>query len=810
MRILALALAAALPLAAAAKTSAPEHVTLTELRVYPTNILLSTARDRQTVVAQAVYSDTVTRDVTDRLKWHFGRPELVRREGHVLHPAADGETLLTVSYGGRSVTLPVRVDQAAVEAPVSFKLDVMPVFMRTGCNSGACHGSARGQDGFRLSLFGYDPDGDYQRLTRELSGRRLNLARPEESLLIQKGLGAVPHTGGTLFARDSEYCETLLRWLNANAPADPTNLPAAVALEVLPDRLVLQGEGAVQQLTARVRYSDGSDRDVTRTAVFFSNNDRSARVSSNGLVTAGARGEAFVMARYAAFTVGAQAIVVPRGGSFVFPDVPAFNYIDEHVYAKLRRLRIAPSGLCTDAEFIRRASLDIAGRLPERAETEAFTADADPAKREKLVDRLLARKEFVEMWVMKWAELLQVRSRNNDFSYKAALLYYNWLQERVAANVPINRIARELLTGGGGTFSRPEANFYQVETDTLKLSENVAQVFMGARLQCAQCHNHPFDRWTMNDYYSYAAFFAQIGRKTGDDPRETVVFDRHEGRMEHPVTKQDMPPRYPGAGPADVKDRDRRAAFAEWLTAPDNPWFARNIANIVWAQYLGRGIVNPVDDVRVSNPAVNPDLLEALAGKLVAYDFDVRRLVRDICTSRTYQLSTQTNPSNAGDVANFAHAQVRRIRAEVLLDCISQVTETKNKFKGLPLGARAVQIADGNVSTYFLTAFGRATRETVCSCEVVMEPNLSQALHLLNGETTHQKVREGGVAKSLLAKGSPADALAELYLRCLARPPTAEEKAELCAMIEKAADKQQAVEDVFWSLLNAKEFVFNH
>lgn len=545
-------------------------------------------------------------------------------------------------------------------------------------------------------------------------------------------------------------------------------------------------------------------------AVYISNNDVAASVAPQGLITAGRRGEAFILARYDTFTVGAQVIVMSGDEPFVWSDVPELNYIDSHVYAKLRKLRMLPSDLCSDAEFARRLHLDLVGRLPGRPELDAFLADPDPARRERLVDALLARKEFVDLWVMKWAELLQIRS-NNEFSYKSAVLYFGWLRDRLARGEPLDRIVRDLLAANGGTFKNPATNYYQVETDPLKVAENAAQVFLGMRLQCAQCHNHPFDRWTMNDYYGFAAFFSQIGRKKGEDPRETIVFNQGSGETKHPVDKRDMAPTFLGGGAADAQGRNRRAVLADWLTSTNNTYFSRNLANIVWAHFFGIGIIEPVDDVRVSNPPSNPELLDALAGRLTGYGFDFRRLVRDICTSRTYQHAGRANATNAEDERNFARALPRRIRAEVLLDCISQVTATKNKFQGLPLGARAVEIADGTASTYFLKTFGRATRDTVCACEVVMEPSLSQALHLLNGETTHEKVVQGGVVKQMLdAKAEPAAVLEDLYWRCLARPPTPGESEALLAAVRAREKPLEALEDVFWALLNAKEFVFNH
>jgi Protein of unknown function (DUF1549)/Protein of unknown function (DUF1553)/Bacterial Ig-like domain (group 2) len=808
--VLRLAVGAAAVAPAAAPPAAPANHAFKALHVYPAEIALSTARDVQTVVVQAEYADGITRDVTDKATWKIDHENFVVREGNKFVPKADGDAKLTVTFETANIDVPINVKQAAVDPPISFKLDVMPVFMKAGCNSGSCHGSARGKDGFRLSLFGFDPDGDYYRLTREQPERRIDLSIPSECLVYKKATGQVPHSGGSPTKKGDALSGTLLRWLESGAPADPGAVPTLDKLEVYPPSALLDGKDETQQLTVRAKYSDGTDRDVTNLAVFLSGNDNAATVSKEGKVTAANRGEAFIMARFEKKTVGVPFLVLPKGLEFQWKDVPANNYIDELVYDKLRRLRIQPSELCTDAEYIRRVSLDVCGVLPTAAESDHFIADVDPAKREKLVDTLLARKEFVELWVMKWSELLQIRS-NPIVSYKATLLYYNWLQEQIASNVPIDAMVKKLLSAQGGTFSNPATNYYQEEQDRQKIAENVAQVFMGMRIQCAQCHNHPFDRWTMDDYYSFAAFFAQIGRKAGSDPRETIVFNSGSGEMNHIVGGRAMPPKFLGGAVPDLKGRDRRDVLADWLASADNPFFARNLSNIVWAHFFGRGIVHEVDDVRVSNPPVNGPLLDALAQHFTDYKYDFKKLVRDICTSRTYQLSTVMNDTNSFDERNFSHATLRRIRAEVLLDCISQATETKDKFTGLPLGARAVQIADGNTATYFLTTFGRASRETVCACEVKMEPNLGQALHLMNGESVHAKVKDGGVVKRLLdEKKSPPEIVSELYLRCLSRRPTEDEAKAIEAQVAAEKNPQAALEDVFWALLNSREFLFNH
>jgi hypothetical protein len=399
----------------------------------------------------------------------------------------------------------------------------------------------------------------------------------------------------------------------------------------------------------------------------------------------------------------------------------------------------------------------------------------------------------------------------NQVSYKSAFLYSNWLTDQIANDVPLDQMVRELLSVSGGTFKNPATNFYQLERDTLKTAENVAQIFMGIKTQCAQCHNHPFDRWTMNDYYSFAAFFSQIGRKQGEDYRETVVFDSRGGDVRHPVGNQVMPPKFLGGDVPDVKGKDRRAVVAEWLTKPDNPFFAKSVANRIWAHFFGVGIVEPVDDIRVTNPASNPELFEELGQKLVEYKFDFKQLVRDICNSHTYQRSTVRNESNASDERNFAHANPRRIRSENLLDCISQITATKDKFRGLPLGARAVQIADGQTSTYFLTTFGRADRDTCSSAEVSTDPSLSQALHMLNGSTVHGKIAQGGLIKQMLAeKKTPEEIIEKVYIRSLTRKPTPEETAQLMKVVQTAPDPDAGLQDVFWAVLNSREFIFNH
>jgi hypothetical protein len=786
-----------------------EEVIWESLSIYPSDIKLSTAADYQNVIAVASRSDGITLDVTDKVEWSLENGELVKFDSFRLSPVADGQAKLLAKWEGKSAESPIAVVEATKPRDISFHLDVMPVLTRSGCNTGSCHGAARGKDGFRLSLFGFDPVGDHQRITREIGVRRINLAVPEQSLMLLKSIGAVPHSGGKRMEPGSEYEKTLLTWLQAAAPLDASTPPTCTEVELFPPQAVLEGEGATQRLVAVAHYSDGTTRDVTSLAAFTTNNERSAAVTNLGAVTAGVRGEAFVMARFDTHTVGTQVLTLPAGLQYTAPEETG-NYIDQLVGEKLKKLRILPSGKCTDEEFLRRTTIDIVGQLPTAEEFALFTADTASDKRAKLVESLLERKEFSEIWAMKWAQLLLIKS-DNQVSYKAAFQYSSWLTNQIANNVPIDEIVRELIASSGGVFEQPATNFYQVERDTLKTAENVAQVFMGIRTQCAQCHNHPFDRWTMNDYYGFASFFAQIGRKNGEDYREVIVFDRQGGEVNHPVAGKPVPPTFLGGPQPEIKGQDRRAVLASWITSPDNPFFATSVANRVWAHFFGIGIVNPVDDIRVSNPASNPELFNELGRRLTDYKFDLKQLVRDICNSETYQRSTEPNETNKLDTRNFAYSQVRRIPAEMLLDCISQVTETKEKFRGLPIGARAVQIADGSTSNYFLTTFGRSPRVTVCEADASTDPSLSQALHLVNGNATQGKIAQGNLIKRWLAENkTPAEVVDAIYVRALSRHATAQELEALTKMVSEASSPQVGLEDAFWAVLNSREFMFNH
>ena len=774
----------------------------TQLKVFPSEISLRGQGDRLTIAVQVVNDQGITRDVTGAVKVRVADTKVVSLDGQTLKPKADGETKLLVELGQLKAEVPVTVKEATVTRDVSFRLDVMPIFMKSGCNTGSCHGAARGKDGFMLSLFGYDPAGDYYRLTRQLVGRRVDLAVPEKSLMLEKATGEVNHTGGQLFTADSDDYRTILRWIEAGAPDDKGDTPEPLGIELLPSKTVFAGKDQTQKTVVMARYSDGSVRDVTKLALYMTNNDTVVSIDKEGLAKGNNRGGAFVFARFNKFTIGGEVLVLPTDDNFVWPNTTETNFVDTLVFDKLKKLHLAPSELCNDETFLRRVSLDLVGLPPTREEYERFVADSDKDKRAKLIDSLLEREEFIDMWSMKWGELLRIRAVNNQPQYgrdaKAMWSYAGWVHDQMAVNRPLNEFVAELVVGNGSNIKQPTSNLYTA-TERLtpqKTAEDFAQTFLGTRIQCSQCHNHPFDRWTLDDYYGFASFFAGVNMKRGVEGREVVVYNNNTNNtVEHPVNGRRMKPKFLGGDAPDVEGQDPRVSLAKWLTAPDNAAFAQSMSNIIWSHFFGRGIVEPVDDVRISNPPSNKELLESLGKKLAEYGFDKKKLIRDICNSRTYQLSAATNPTNELDEAYFSHSYVRRLQAEVLLDTITRITSTEDRFQSSPQGTRAVQLYAGNVTNFFLTTFGRAPRESACSCEVNKEANLSQALHLVNGDTITLKVAGSRLIPSLLAaKQPPAKIVEELYIRALSRRPTADETTKLVELINQELDDPTRVD----------------
>ncbi len=715
---------------------------------------------------------------------------------------------------------------AKAEDQISFKNDVMPIFLRGGCNSGSCHGAARGKDGFKLSLFGYDPDGDYYRLLEEYVGRRINLAAPAKSLLLEKISGTVPHTGGKIFPANSQYYETLRTWIEAGAPLDSASAPEPERLELIPNKIVFDKPGEAKQARVIAHYSDGSERDVSDLSLYMTNNEAVATIDKQAKIAGLQGGGTHVFARFDKFTVGTEVVVLPKG-EFDWPDTPEHNYVDSLVFSKLKELRIVPSEVSTDEQFLRRVTIDLTGKLPTPEEYDQFMDEGGKDKRENLVDTLLQRGEFGELWAAKWGEWLRIKTDTNPGSgtaMKAGWNYYQWLQEAMVKNKPWDQIARDLLTGNGSNFRNAPSNYYtmlpQGKLDPQKIGEDTAQIFLGLRTQCAQCHNHPFDRWTIDDYYSFTSFFTGVRRKHGSEAREYYTFvDVDAEPAKHLVDGRPMAHRFLGGDFAEVKNKDPRKVLAAWMTTSGNRLFRRNLANRIWGHFFGRGIVHPIDDVRISNPASNEPLLEELGRKLGEdYAYDAKKLVRDICLSRTYQASPTTNESNVGDESRFSHAYLRRLRSDVLFDCLSQALDYKHPFRR-STAERAVVMFEGgrydNFNSYFFSTFGQAKRESVCTCETQTDASLSQALHLINGGTIDSTFQRNPVLIPRLMKehSDSADIVRALYIRILTRRPTPKELTAMLDLSPKSPDQriqQKFYSSVAWALVNSNEFLFNH
>ena len=702
----------------------------------------------------------------------------------------------------------------------SFRNHVIPVLTKMGCNSGACHGAAAGKNGFKLTLRGYDPEVDYATLTRQAAGRRTNLSEPARSLILLKPTLALPHGGGKRFEAGSLEYKVIAGWIAAGMPPPAEDDPRITRIEVLPSSATLRS-GQRLKLAVRAHFSDGRTEDVTRWAKFTSADSGVAAVDDDGLVTMQGAGEAAVSVWYLSKVTYAR-LGVPfpnRISPLVFQKARRNNFVDELVLEKLTQLRIAPSEPGRDSEFFRRAYLDAAGILPTAEETEKFLADKSADKRARLIDALLERPEYVDYWAYKWSDVLLVSTRK--LSTKSMLSFYTWIRSSVAANKPWDRFAREIITASGNTQENGAANYYVLHKDPIDIAETTTQAFLGMRVTCARCHNHPLEKWTQNDYYGLANLFSRVTLKNATRPGEMTVFSTAMGDVLHPRSGKALMPRpLDGEGLALDAVKDRREHFADWLTAPDNPYFARVLVNRVWRSFLGRGLVEAVDDVRTTNPASNEELLAALTRDFIAHNFDVKHLIRTIMNSATYQLSSATNRTNEKDDKYYSHYIVRRLPAEVLLDAVSQVTGVATPFPGYPAGTRAIELPDSRVTSYFLTVFGRPERVITAESERMADPSLPQALHAINGETINQKLRaENNTIGSFLKLRLPDRMIIDyLYLSAFSRFPSAEEKQvvldvlakEMMTADEPDALRRQIYEDLLWSILTSKEFLFNH
>ncbi|MFY9344286.1 MAG: DUF1549 domain-containing protein, partial [Planctomycetota bacterium] len=688
----------ALAAAAAAQQPAPPFA---RLDLVPAAVQVDSADDRPRVVVIATSAAGFQSDVTAEATFTFTNAGIANLQSdgtdRRVVAAADGTTELLVRVGAQEVRLPVQVRGATASRPASFSNDVLPILTRAGCNGGSCHGAAAGKNGFPLSLFAYDPPADHRMLTRELKSRRVDTAQPELSMMLQKASGRVPHQGGKRLPADSDEYRRVVEWIAGGAGDDAGQAPAVQRLELLPPQALLLVRSALP-LTVVAHYSDGSDRDVTALALWSSNDDGAVAVGSDGRATAVKSGEAAILARFAGLAAIAQVQALADDRPWTWPAVAAASFVDDHVHSKLARARVAPAAVCSDEVFVRRAFLDLVALLPSSAEVRAFVADPDIGKRAHLVDELLRRPQWAAVQAMAWADTLLVDAERME--PKGASQLTGWLREQFATARPFDAIVTELMTAEGASFATPPANYWLAADQPHLLAEHTAQNFLGIRLQCAQCHNHPFENWSMDDYYGFAGFFAQLARKRGEDGAEWIVWDRRSGEVRNKRTGAVTAPRFLRGARAELAaNTDRRTALARWLTAAANPWFARNVANRVWSRLFGRGLVDPVDDVRIGNPASHPELLQELAALLVRERFDLRALYRTICTSRTYQLARHPD---AVPPALFAGNAVRRLSAEQLLDAIGAVTGVPSKYPGLPPGEPATAIASGRSNVRFL------------------------------------------------------------------------------------------------------------
>jgi hypothetical protein len=783
-----------------------------QLIVYPTTIDLDGPRAEQRIGVLGEYADGRRTDVSRDAKFKCGSAKVATVDASgIVRAAGDGESVVTVQAGGLSASVPVKTRHATAEVLVDFAREVVPVLTKAGCNQGACHGAAMGRGGFKLSLLGYDPAFDHKEIVQSAEGRRVVLSDPERSILLQKPALLMEHGGGERLPQRSRGHETIRRWLEDGVPEADAKAPVVTSLEVWPPKRVMV-PGEKQQLIVRARWGGGPAEDVTDTAQFDALNEGVASVSSGGLVTAKSGGETYIMVRFVGQVAVAQ-ITLPYARIDNYPDVPANNFIDEKLIAKWKDLGLTPSPLCSDEEFFRRIHLDAIGTLPAPADIKAFLADKDPDKRKKAIDKLLDRSEFVDYWALKWGDLLRI---NRDaLQEKGMWSFYNWVRASLRDNKPVDEFARDIITAEGSTFTDGPANYYRVANNPLDWSETTAQVFLGVRIQCARCHHHPFEKWSQDDYYSLSAFFVRLGTKSSQEfglfGAETVVYLRPSGEQSQP--RKGLVKPHPLDGPEMDDPFDRRRKLAEWLTAKDNPFFARNIVNRFWGYTMGRGLVEPLDDMRATNPASNPELLDALAKDFIDHKYDLKHLLRTIFNSRAYQLSSLKTDGNSADGANVQHARatVKRLTAEQLADALDFATGTREKYTGLPLGTRAIQLPDTKVRSFLLDTFGRPPRQITCECERTSQPNIAQALHLLNGDFLNKKIAAptGRVETLLKAKKSLPEVVEELYLVTLSRTPQGGELVKAIDWIKKAPTEREGVEDLLWVLFNRSEFLFN-
>jgi hypothetical protein len=790
------------------------------LAVAPSPVVLAGAKSRQQLLVTGYRRDGSVVDLTDRARFTSSDGGVLLVDGAgVATPVGDGRASLTAVVEGVTTRDLVTVRDVKKPTAWSFENHVEAVLSKQGCNMGICHGAAAGKGGFRLSLRAYDPEADYNRLRYEGRGRRISLTSPSDSLLVKKPSLALAHYGGLRLKPGTLEYRVVTEWLAAGAPGVDHRGAKLVGVDVFPRERTL-APASTQRLLVTARFSDGHTEDVTRWAKYTSTEETIASVDEMGRVTMRARGETAVSIWYLGQVAFAR-LSVPFPNTVDasrYRSLPRSNFIDDCIYARLAPLHLWPSERCTDAEFVRRSTLDTVGLLPTPAETRAFLADARPDKRNRWIEALLTRREYADCWTYRWCDLLRIS--RDVLGDKGMWSFYNWLHASVVENKPWDRVAREIVTAQGSASAFGPANFYRMGSKPEEFAETVSQAFMGIRVQCAHCHNHPFEKWTQNDYYRMANVFARVGKKGKGD--EETIFAADKGDVSHPKLGRPLPPAaFDGPTLALDAPGDRRAFLAAWMTAPENPYFARSFVNRVWKRYMGRGLVEPVDDMRLTNPASNEPLLAALTRDFVAHGFDMRHLMRTILQSQAYQRSSRPNTTNAADDRFYSRCLPRRLTGESLLDAICQVTEQPEKFAGMPAGTRAEALPDTRIASEFLDAFGRPARQVTCECERNGEPSVAQALHFINARTLNEKIAaKGGLLDRLLAAGTPdAAVLDELTMSCLCRHPAPAESSLVFAALAAAAksgapdpkaDRKQVFADMLWALMSGPEFQFNH
>ncbi|MGE3803035.1 MAG: DUF1553 domain-containing protein [Gemmataceae bacterium] len=827
-------------LATPARAEAPERIS-----VQPDKVLLDGIDDGSQLVVTGHFAGDKQQDLTARATFRGAdaRVATVDERGLVT-PVSDGQTQIIIEAAGKSFPLSVKVSGTKGDRPVNFVNEVIPVLTKLGCNTGGCHGKADGQNGFKLSLLGFDPKLDYNALVREGRGRRVMPSAPALSLLLVKPVGAIGHGGGKLLQPDSAEYRLLLRWIAGGTPYGKPDDPRIVRLSVFPEKRTLELKGS-QQLAVTAHFSDGSARDVTPRAEFRTNDEEMIVVDERGQVQALERtGAGSIMIRYQGLVTLFRATMPQElpADKLVLP--AARNFIDEHVFKRLRELGVPASELCSDGEFLRRASLDITGTLPTAEEAARFIADPDPKKRDKLIDTLLSKPEYAAYFTLKWGDILRLKGGGRDNKPRGgkdahldtpadrADAFQAWIRQSLADNMPYDQFVRAVITTDGhtsGKEARPQILWYLELKTPEQLVDDTAQAFLGTRIQCARCHHHPFEKWSQEDYWGLAGFYGRVqwlapnkeGKfgPTRESPRlGQMVSYNAEGKLTDPQGRVFDKPCVLDGPPLDIAAKDDpRHQLVDWMARPDNPYFARTLVNRYWGHFFARGIVEPLDDLRVTNPPTNPELLDALARDFVAHKFDLKHVIRTICTSATYQLSCQSNEHNRQDVRNHAWFVPRRMSAEVLLDAIDKVTDSPTEFtamggKKFPAGTRAIDLPDVFVSSYFLSVFGKPKRDSACECERETSTTLAQRAHLLNSAQIRQKL-SARAAKLKADERPDLDKIKEVYLGFFAREPNAAEVAlvqKYLANKKDARDPSEGWGDVLWALLNSKEFSFNH